>query len=152
MRIILMATLALAPVMVHAQSQSPAQPRGTNAPVLESRLVTPSAAETSDPSSGAIHPISNLVAPKLAQWSNIEADEQGWNTPPRFSTSSITVSMNVTERGVPTNLTIIVSQDPTLNRSVLNAVANYRFTPASLDSRPTASPLMLTVHILPQKN
>jgi TonB family protein len=134
--------------MVHAQSQSPVQPR-TNAPVLESKLVTPSAAENSASSSGAIHPISNLVGPKLIHWSNIQEDQRQLDTP-RFSESSVRVSMTVTEGGVPTELKIVDSQDPLLNRSVLDAVANYRFTPASLNSKPTAIPLVLTVRVVPQ--
>jgi TonB family protein len=60
--------------------------------------------------------------------------------------------MTVTESGAPTNLKIVESEDPLLNRSVLDAVANYRFTPASLDSKPTAMPLVLTVHVLPDAN
>ena len=60
--------------------------------------------------------------------------------------------MTVTEKGIPTDLKIIGSEDPLLNRSVLDAVANYRFTPASLDSKPTAIPLLLTVRILPRSN
>jgi TonB family protein len=149
MRNILMATLALAPVLVHAQSQSPAQPSGASAPVLESRLVTPNAANGAAASS-TIH-ISNLLQPKLTKWTNIAIDEHNWNSP-RYQTSTVTVSMTVTEQGVPTDLKVVDSEDPLLNRSVLDAVANYRFAPASLDSRPTAVPLLLTVRVLPEKN
>lgn len=150
MRNILMATLALAPVLVHAQSQSPAQARGANAPVLESRLVTPKATDGAAAPS-AIHPISNLLQPKLTKWANIAEDEHNWNSP-RYQASTVTVSMTVTEKGVPTDLKVVDSQDPLLNRSVLDAVANYRFAPASLDSKPTAVPLLLTVRVLPERN
>ena len=150
MRNILMATLALAPVLVHAQSQSPAQARGANAPVLESRLVTPNAADGATVTPSAIH-ISNLLQPKLTTWTNITEDEHNWNAP-RFQTSSVTVSMTVTEKGVPTDLKVVNSEDPRLNRSVLDAVAHYRFTPASLDSKPTAVPLVLTVRVVPPGN
>jgi hypothetical protein len=34
---------------------------------------------------------------------------------------------------------------------VLDAVAQYRFTPASLNSTPTAVPLMLKVNVLPSE-
>ena len=150
MRNILMATLVLAPVLVHAQSQSPAQTRGANAPVLESRLVTPNAADGAPAAASSIH-ISNLLQPKLTKWTNIAEDERNWNSP-RFQPSSVTVSMTVTETGVPTDLKVVNSEDPLLNRSVLDAVAHYRFSPASLDSRPTAVPLVLTVRVLPVKN
>ncbi len=150
MRTILMATLALAPVLVHAQSQSPAQPGGANAPVLESKLVTPNAADGAAASS-TIRPISNLLQPKLIKWTNIAEDEHN-STAPRSLASSVRVSMTVTEKGIPTDLKVIGSEDPLLNRSVLDAVANYRFTPATLDSKPTAIPLVLTVRILPRSN
>jgi TonB family protein len=150
MRNILMATLALAPVLVHAQSQSPAQARGANAPVLESRLVTPNAADGAAAAPSSIH-ISNLLQPKLTKWTNIAEDEHNWNSP-RYQTSTVTVSMTVTEKGVPTDLKVVDSEDPLLNRSVLDAVANYRFAPATLDSKPTSVPMLLTVRVLPPKN
>src|SRR5580658_3839181 len=150
MRTILMATLALAPVMVHAQSQSPAQPRSANTPVLESKLVAPKAVENA-PAANLAVPTSNLLQPKLIKWTAINEEQHTWSAP-RIHESSVTVSMTVTESGAPTNLKIVESEDPLLNRSVLDAVANYRFTPASLDSKPTAMPLVLTVHVLPDAN
>lgn len=150
MRNILMAALVLTPVLVHAQSQSPAQPRGANAPVLESRLVTPNAADGAAATPSAVH-ISNLLQPKLTKWTNIAEDEHNWDTP-RYNVSSVTVSMTVTEKGIPTDLKVVDSQDPLLNRSVLDAVANYRFAPGTLDSKPTAIPVVLTVRVVPNRN
>jgi len=149
MRNILMATLAFAPVLAHAQSQSPAQPSNTNAPVLESKLVTPAAADGAAASSGALHPTSTLLLPKLIKWTNIQED-RNWQEALPAQERFFTVSMTVTESGVPTNLKVVGSEDPLLNRSVLEAVANYRFTPASLNSRPTAIPLVLKVRVIPQ--
>ena len=149
MRTILMATLALAPVLVHAQSQSPAQPRGVNAPVLESKLLTPSAADGAAAAApNAVRPTYNLLQPKLIKWTNITEDEHNWNAP-RNQMSSVTVSMTVTEKGVPTDLKIVESENALLNRGVLDAVANYRFTPGSLDSKPIAVPFLLKVRVLP---
>lgn len=148
MRTILMATLALAPVLVHAQSQSPAPTRTTNAPVLESKLVTPNAVDGAAAPS-AIVPTSTLLQPKLIKWTNI-AEDRNWQESARNQERSFKVSMTVTESGVPTGLKVVDSADPLLNQSVLEAVANYRFTPASLDSKPTAVPLVLTVRVLPQ--
>lgn len=150
MRTILMATLALAPVLVHAQSQSPAQPRGANTPVLESKLVTPNAVDGA-PSANVTQLTSHFLQPKLVKWANIKEDQYSWNTP-RYQVRSVTVSMTVTEKGVPADLKIVKSEDPLLNHNVLDAVASYRFTPASLDSRATAMPLLLTVRVLPPTN
>ena len=148
MRTILMATLALAPVLVHAQSQSPAQTRNTPAQVLESKLVAPNAVDNAAASS-AIVPTSTLLAPRLIKWTNVTED-RSWQVAGPDHQRTFAVSMTVTESGVPTDLKIVDSEDPRLNRSVLDAVANYRFTPASLDSRPTSVPLMLTVRVVPQ--
>jgi outer membrane biosynthesis protein TonB len=145
-----MVTLALAPVLVHAQSQSPVHPRGANAPVLESKLVTPNAADGAA-SASTTQLTYNLVEPTLIKWTNISEEQRNWNLT-RSNESHVTVSMIVTEGGIPKNLKIVDSEDPLLNRSVLDAVANYRFKPASLDSKPTAVPLLLKVHILPHAN
>jgi TonB family protein len=147
MRTILMATLVLAPVLVHAQSQSSVQPRGANAPVLESRLVAPNAVESA-PSANTTAVTSNLIQPKLIKWANITLPGRNWNST-RIVERVVTVSLTVTEDGVPTNLKIVDSADPQLNRSVLEAVANYRFSPASLDSKPTAIPMVLKVRVVP---
>jgi len=148
MRTILMATLALAPALVHAQSQSPAPTRNPNAQVLESKLVTPNAVDSAA-ASNAVLPTSTLLAPKLIKWSNVTED-RSWQIAGPDHERTFAVSMTVTESGVPTDLKIVDSEDPMLNRSVLDAVANYRFTPASLDSKPTSVPMVLTVRVVPQ--
>jgi TonB family protein len=145
MRNILVATLALAPVLVHAQAVTPAQP-GAQTPVLESKLVSPKAADSAAPANFT-QPTAILLEPKLVKWTNV--DEDGRDVM-RDHERSVTVSMTVTERGVPTHLKVVDSDDPLLNRGVLEAVAQYRFSPASLDSRPTAMPLVLKVRVLPQ--
>jgi hypothetical protein len=147
MRNTILAILALAPVLVHAQAQSPAQPRGAQAAVLESKLVSP------QPVEGAASPnvgrASALVQPKLIKWSDVEVD-QGRSMILPGHEASFTVSMTVTAEGVPTHLKIVDSDNPPMNRNVLDAVAGYRFTRPSVDSRPTPMPLILTVHVLKQ--
>jgi len=41
MRKVIMAAIALSPILLHAQANSPAQPQAANAPVLQSKLVQP---------------------------------------------------------------------------------------------------------------
>jgi hypothetical protein len=149
MRTILMATLALAP-LVHAQGQSSSQPRGANAPVLESKLVSPKPVDGASPN--VIQPASSFHEPKLIKWTNITEDQRQLEDNWRSNERKVTVSMTVTETGVPTHLKVIDSNDPLLNHSVMDAVTHYRFTPASLDSKPTAVPLVLTVRVLPATN
>src|ERR1700761_529879 len=102
MRTILVATLALAPVLVHAQAPSPAQ-LGAQVPVLESKLVSPTAMDGASPS--AIH-ASNLRGPKLIKWSNVTED---YNLPDdsRQQERQFAISMTVDADGVPTNLKIV---------------------------------------------
>ncbi len=46
MRKVIVAALALSPILLHAQANSPAQPQSTSSPTLQSKLVRP--AEFSD--------------------------------------------------------------------------------------------------------
>lgn len=145
MRHILVATLALAPVLVHAQAPSPAQP-GAQVPVLESKLVSPAVNGAASPDT--IHPSSYLLGPKLIKYTNVSEDFSRPDSA-RQQERTFAVAMTVEANGVPTNLKIVDSEDPILNRAVLDAVAQYRFSPASLHSKPTASPLVLTVRVVP---
>ena len=88
------------------------------------------------------------MQPRLVKWSNITIDdlrEDALSNQER----SVTVAMTVDEQGVPSHLRVVDSDDPLINRGVLDAVTQYRFTPASFNSKPTAMTLVLTVHILP---
>jgi TonB family protein len=145
MRKFLVATLVLAPVLVHAQASAPAQP-GAQAPVLESKLVSPTAVNGAAPN--ATHNISDLLGPKLIKWSNITEDYEVQDSA-RQQERAFAVSMTVNTQGIPSNLKIVDSDDPLLNQAVLEAVAQYRFAPASLNSQPTEVPLVLKVRVLP---
>src|SRR5580698_940156 len=134
MRNMLVAALVLPPLLLHAQTQSGAQ-AGTHAPVLESRLVTPTAVDSA--ASGNIVPAtSSLLQPRLLKWSNITLDDLRDDSLSNRE-RSVTVAMTVDEQGVPSHVRVVDSDDPLINRGVLDAVAQYRFTPASFDSKPT---------------
>jgi hypothetical protein len=150
MRNILVAALALAPALVYAQAPSPAQPRGAQAPMLESKLVSPQPVEGAA-SPNALHSVSILVGPKLIKWSNIQVDESALTAYPNHHDRSLVLSMNVSAAGVPTDVKVVNSDDPLLNNSVVSAVSSYRFTPASLNSKPTSVPLMLKVKVRDQE-
>lgn len=148
MRNILVATLVLSPVLLHAQTQSTAQ-TGTHAPVLESRLVSPKAVDSAA-SANVVLATSSLLEPRLVKWSNIAVDQM-WEDSRINDNRTVTVSMTVDEQGVPSHLKIVDSDDPLINRGVLDAVADYRFTPAVYDKKPTAMPVVLMVHVVPAK-
>jgi TonB family protein len=53
--------------------------------------------------------------------------------------------MTVDASGKPTDLKIVQSVNPVMDRNVLNAVSQYRFAPGTLDDQPTAVPVNLAV-------
>lgn len=152
MRTLVMATLALAPVLVHAQAQSPAQPRGAQAPVLEAKLISPQPMEGLAAAPSAVSTTSVFVQPRLIKWADVVADHDALTlSSANNNERSVVVSMTVSADGVPSDLKIVDSEDPLLNDSVLNAVSHYRFSPASLDSRPTSAPVTLRVKVRDQE-
>jgi TonB family protein len=55
------------------------------------------------------------------------------------------VAMTVDASGKPTDLKIVQSVNPLMDRNVLNAVSQYHFAPGTLDNQPTAVPVNLAV-------
>lgn len=53
--------------------------------------------------------------------------------------------MIVDETGKPTDLTIIRSLGPEMDRNVLKAVNQYRFKPGTLSNQPTEVPVNLEI-------
>lgn len=147
MRNILVATLALAPVLVHAQTLSPVR-SGASAPVLESKLVSPGAVNGAAAASLVKTPV--LVKPRLIKSFAVLEDPNLQDASARARERCVTVSMSVTEQGVPTDLKIVESDDPMINRNVLESVAQYRFAPASLHEKPIEVPLVLKLHVVPE--
>ncbi len=146
MRKILVAALALSPVMLHAQATSPAQPQNS-APVLESKLAAPALNSTAA-DHGTMSPIrvtTGVTAPKLVHVVDVPADGAAWHISGIQKTA--VVSMLVDEKGVPSNLKIVRSIGADMDNNVLAAVKQYRFQPGSLNHQPTAVPVNLEVVI-----
>ena len=57
------------------------------------------------------------------------------------------VALMVDEKGRPSELKIVQSADETSDASVLRAVSQFRFRPATVSGMPTACPVNLTVEI-----
>jgi TonB family protein len=55
------------------------------------------------------------------------------------------VSLTVDADGKPSDLKIVQSVNPIMDKNVLAAVSQYRFTPGTLDDQPTAVPVSLEV-------
>jgi TonB family protein len=149
-RKVIVAALALSPMLLHAQANSPALTRfPANAPVQLSQLTQSKAfaalaGATAAPATNGTLRIASITAPKLISTVEIA-------TPGAFPQSyagadnKIVVSMIVKEDGKPSNLKIVSSSDFALNQNVLAAVSQYRYKPGTLDNQPTAIPVRLEI-------
>jgi hypothetical protein len=145
MRKVIVATLALTPMLLHAQANSPAQ-TPSNAPAsLHSKLIQPKEFNSSEADHGTVTPVrisTGVVAPKLISTVQIESDSDRASFPLDRKTK---VAMTVDATGKPSELKILQSLGPVMDRNVLAAVSRYRFTPGTLDGAPTAVPVDLEV-------
>jgi hypothetical protein len=145
MRKVIVATLALTPMLLHAQANSPAQTPSNPPAPLHSKLIQPKEFNSSEADHGTVAPIrisTGVVAPKLISTVQIESDSDRASFPVDRKTK---VAMTVDATGKPSELKILQSLGPVMDRNVLAAVSRYRFTPGTLDGAPTAVPVDLEV-------
>jgi TonB family protein len=153
MRKVILATLALSPIMLHAQANSPAQPQAANAPVLQSKLVQPNefaagAAHSATATSGPLRVSTGVAAPKLIHTVDILSDNE-WTPRVAGINRKVVVAMLVDAKGVPSDLKIIRSAGGAeMDKNVLAAVSQYRFKPGTLNHEPTPVPLNLEIVML----
>ncbi|HMH14506.1 MAG TPA: energy transducer TonB [Edaphobacter sp.] len=146
MRNLLLATLALSPMLLHAQANSPAQPQATT---LQSKLVQPDDFATDRGASTAPVRISTgIVAPKLVHSTSIASTDE-WNSRRAPFDKKVVVEMLVDENGVPSNLKVVNSLGTEMDKNVLAAVSQYRFKPGTLDQKPATVPLTLEILLHP---
>ena len=148
MRKVIVATLALTPMLLHAQANSPAKTQSSPASsTLQSKLVQPKELNASEAVASTTSPLrisTGVGAPKLIHTVAIESDSD-W-IPGGFTFDRKTVvEMTVDATGKPSNLKILQSLGPVMDHNVLAAVSQYRFTPGTLDGAPTAVPVNLQV-------
>jgi hypothetical protein len=146
MRKVIVATLALTPMLLHAQANSPAQTPSKPSASLHSKLIQPKEFNSSEADHGTVAPIrisTGVVAPKLISTVQIESDSD--RTSAFRIERKTTVAMTVDATGKPSELKIVGSLGPVMDRNVLAAVSRYRFTPGTLDGAPTAVPVNLEV-------
>jgi TonB family protein len=144
MRRVIVATLALSPMLLHAQANSPAKTQTPAANTLRSELVAP--ALTGSDTVGtttSVRVSTGVNAPKLIYTVGVESDSDF--APVNSFERTAVVSMTVDPSGKPTDLKIVQSVNPVMDRNVLSAVSQYRFTPGTLDNQPTAVPVNLAV-------
>jgi TonB family protein len=150
MRRVIVAALALTPMLLHAQANSPAQTQTSGTPTsLQSKLIQPKELNASEADHGTAHvaPLrisTGVVAPKLISTVHIDSDSD--SIPRGFTIDRKTVvAMTVDATGKPSDLKIVQSLGPTMDHNVLAAVSQYRFTPGTLDGQATSVPVNLEV-------
>lgn len=145
-----MATLALFPMLLHAQATPPAktQPAG-GASTLQAELGRPkdlvASADTNHsatPTATSFRVSSGIVAPKLVH--SIAIVSEG-NANPISVKQTYVVEMTVDKSGQPSDVKMVSSTGVALRRNVLAAVKQYRFTPGTLDEQPIDFPVRLAV-------
>jgi TonB family protein len=140
-KVILAATLAMSPMLLHAQAHSPAK---TEAGTLQSSLVQPD--DFAADHSAAATPLrvtTGVTAPKLISTAEIFSTDE-WYSHSAFS-KKVVVEMLVDEKGVPSDLKVVNSIGTEMDKNVLAAVGRYRFKPGTLDNKPVAVPLKLEI-------
>ena len=143
MRKVILATLALSPMLLHAQANTPAQPQAST---LQSRLEQPNdfAADRGVGTSTPLHVSTGVVAPKLVRATSIASTDE-WYTRRSAFDKKVVVEMLVSEKGIPSDLKVVDSLGVEMDKNVLDAVSQYRFKPGTLDSKPAAVPLKLEI-------
>lgn len=142
----------LSPILLHAQATSPAKTQSTgDAYTLQAKLtmseeLASSAASDFDdvPAASPLRVTTGVVAPKIVRTVDVTVNEDPmW----RFSgkDKKVIVSMTVDKNGKPSDLKIAQSAGTELDEDVLNAVAQYRFKPGTLNNQPTEVPVNLEI-------
>jgi TonB family protein len=147
MRKVIVATLALTPMLLHAQANSPVQPQASAPVTLQSNLVRPNNFNAETAAAATTTPIrisTGVIAPKLVYTVDVQAATD--YAPDGFlHDKKAVVTMKVDAAGVPSDLKIVQSVSPAMDKNVLAAVSQYRFKPATLDGAPTPIQLNLEV-------
>ena len=138
MRKVILATLALSPMLLHAQANSPAQPQAST---LQSKLVQ-SDDFAATPTSRRIS--TGVVAPKLIYSTTIASTDE-WSARRSAFDKNVVVDMLVDEKGVPSDLKVVNSIGSDMDKNILEAVSQYRFKPGTLDNKPVAVPVKLGI-------
>jgi TonB family protein len=159
MRKVIVATLALSPLLLHAQANSPAQPQSSsNTSIVQSQFAQPtelgSAAEPDRTNTASLTDVrvsTGIISPKLIYTVGVSTEGDLISSLPNFEREAL-VEMVVDETGKPSDVKIVKSVGPAMDKNVLAAVSQFRFKPGTLDHQPTTVPVNLEVivHNAPQ--
>jgi TonB family protein len=143
-RKIITSAFVLSPILSLAQASPPAQ---TSPPAEMSGLIQPANStaprndETSTtPTSAPVRVSNGIGAPKLIHSAKIQ-----WSGDSYPEDNILVVHLTVDRTGKPVDPSIVSSTSPAMNRTVLEAVKQYRFQPGTLDNSPCSIPMNLQV-------
>jgi TonB family protein len=150
MRKVIVTALALFPMLLHAQANTPAKTQSSSAAsTLQAELGRPmefsAAVNTTRSATPAATPprvSTGVVAPKLL--STVDISSEGINAIPGIRKKYV-LEMTVDKNGEPSNVKIVESTGPTMDKNVLEAVRQYRFKPGTLDHQPVSFPVSLAI-------
>jgi TonB family protein len=88
------------------------------------------------------------VAPSVPQVSRaVEVDLSAQELANQPAVSSVVLRATVDAYGYPRNVTVVHSANAVLDKKVLAAVGQFRFTPATLDNKAVDAPVTITIKI-----
>jgi TonB family protein len=125
---LLTAALALSPALLHAQ---------------------PLTAAAASDATGSSHPFrvsTGVVPPQLVHSIAVPSD-MDWEWKLAGNERTAEVSLTVDAYGRPTNVKIVKSAGVDLDRNVLEAVGQYRFTPATVSNQAAPMDVDLTLNV-----
>lgn len=156
MRKFAVASLALSPLMLHAQANLPLQPQDAQrAPVLQSWLTPPTlfvAAAGTDAVAAKPSPLrvsTGVTAPRLLHSVDVDFEADSASSVCMVGNNcKFLVGMVVDKTGRPSELRILQSADKAMESSVLAAVSRYRFAPGTVSNQPINTPVNLEVDVI----
>ncbi|RZU42848.1 TonB family protein [Edaphobacter modestus] len=142
MRKALLATFVLSPILLHAQANS--------APSQIALASNPAELASADRGTTALKPLrisTGVIAPKLVHSFPVSSEDLApWTNVPE--NREVTVGMVVDKSGKPTDLKIIKSAGPVVDRNVLDAVSQYRYAPGTVSNQAVPFPVKLEVNLI----
>jgi protein TonB len=100
-----------------------------------------------DASAPTSRPISTgVTSPRLVYTTNISIPPDEMPTTMGSSTK-VVLKVNLDEAGNPAAVQVLRSATPEINERVVNAVRQFRWTPAVLNNKPVSTDVTLTVEV-----
>ena len=120
------------------------------ATILLSSLALPAVAIASQPvkddgaaSTPAVSASAGFTAPQLLRSTDIQVSSDV--AAAIHGASTVVLELNVDQKGKAAGIQVVKSINPTLDANVVNAVREFRWNPATLNSQPVATNLTLNV-------